>query len=115
MSIDPFRKLPGFTRSAPGLEHAILRRLPTILVAGTLLVALPSLLGRVLFGDAGSDPFRLMTVDLYVIGMVLLHWSAVLTVGIGAVIVMVMKGPAYVADAYPLVEVASADEPGRRR
>jgi hypothetical protein len=36
--------------------------------------------------------------------LVILHWTVVLTVGIGAFIVMVMKGPAYVADAYPLVE-----------
>jgi hypothetical protein len=32
---------------------------------------------------------------------VLLHWTLVLTVAIGCVIVIVMKGPAYVADGYP--------------
>ena len=35
------------------------------------------------------------------IGAVLLHWSLMLTLAIGCVIVMLMKGPAYVADAYP--------------
>ena len=33
-----------------------------------------------------------------------LHWTVVLTVAIGAFIVLVMKGPAYVADAYPMDE-----------
>ena len=36
------------------------------------------------------------------ISAVILHWSIVCTVAIAAFIVMVMKGPAYVADAYPL-------------
>ena len=38
------------------------------------------------------------------ISAVILHWSIVCTVAIAAFIVMVMKGPAYVADAYPLVD-----------
>ena len=36
------------------------------------------------------------------VGVVILHWTLVLTVGIGCVVVMMMKGPAYVADTYPL-------------
>ena len=38
------------------------------------------------------------------VGLVVLHWTLVLTLSIGCVIVMLMKGPAYVADAYPLDE-----------
>jgi hypothetical protein len=34
--------------------------------------------------------------------VVVLHWTMVLTVGLGCFIVRVMKGPAHVADAYPL-------------
>ena len=36
------------------------------------------------------------------IGVVVLHWTLVLTLALGCFIVRVMKGPAYVADAYPL-------------
>jgi hypothetical protein len=36
----------------------------------------------------------------------MLHWTLVLTLAIGCVIVMLMKGPAYVADAYPIEEPA---------
>ena len=40
-----FNKLPGFVTSAPGLEHLIWRRLPVILLWGTLLpLALAGLL-----------------------------------------------------------------------
>ena len=52
-----------------------------------------------------------MTVDIYVLGLLVLFWTAVFTVAIGAFVVMVMKGPAYVADAYPL---SDADRPARR-
>ena len=38
------------------------------------------------------------------LGLVMLHWTLVLTLAIGCVIVMLMKGPAYVADAYPMEE-----------
>ena len=37
-------------------------------------------------------------------------WTAVFTIAIGCTIVMLMKGPAYVADRYPL---SDADEPRR--
>ncbi len=36
------------------------------------------------------------------LGVVVLHWALVLTLALGCFIVKVMKGPAYVADGYPL-------------
>ena len=36
-----------------------------------------------------------------IIGLVVLHWTLVLTLAIGCAIVIVMKGPAFVADPYP--------------
>jgi hypothetical protein len=39
-----------------------------------------------------------------------LHWTVVLTVAIACFIVVVAKGPAYVADAYPLPD-DGRDEP----
>lgn len=35
-------------------------------------------------------------------GVVVLHWTLVLTLALGCFIVRLTKGPAYVADAYPL-------------
>lgn len=97
-------KLEGFQRSAPGLEWALLKRLPRILFWGTLVPVLLAL-GWHWFSPDNPTPAEernLLLFDYVIAGVVVLHWTVVLTVAIGAVIVMVMKGPAYVADAYPL-------------
>ncbi len=39
-----------------------------------------------------------------VASVIILHWTVLFTVAIAAFIVLVMKGPSYVADAYPLDE-----------
>ena len=111
-----FNKLPGFVRTPPGQERKILRLLPLILVLGTLLLGIPSLAARVLI-SSGSEieiATKVMTVDIYAISLIVLHWTVVLTVAIGAFIVMVMKGPAYVADPYPLEDAERPDNPGQR-
>lgn len=101
-----FNQLPGFVRSPAGLERVILRRMPRVFFLSTLLPALAALSAR-WFPWSGSESWvasRIQMVDILAIGVVVLLWSLLLTVGIGAFIVMVMKGPAYVADGYPLVE-----------
>lgn len=101
-----FKQLPGFSRTPPGLERRILRALPRLLWAGSLLLALPSLAVRLWLleqPDLAAGTF-VITTDIYVVSLVILHWTVLLTVGIAAFIFMVMKGPAYVADAYPLGE-----------
>lgn len=104
------QKLPGFQRTAPGLEWALWRKLPLILVAGTVL----PLLGLLAVRLWASDPLsaateRLITLaDYFAIALIVLHWSVVVTVAIGCIIVMLMKGPAYVADGY---EVSHSDRP----
>jgi hypothetical protein len=99
-----FKKLPGFQKTPAGLERQILRRLPHVLWVGTLLAAIGAGLMRLLPWSASEAEVatRITTVDIYLISLVILHWTVVFTVAIGAFIVMVMKGPAYVADAYPL-------------
>mgnify|MGYP007028590134 FL=1 len=53
---------------------------------------------------------RELTQWFYIaIGVVVLHWTLVLTTAIGCVIVMLMKGPAFVADGF---EVQHSDRPG---
>ena len=112
----PFTQLPGFTRSPPGLERAILRRLPGVLVLGTLASALPSLVARLipLQGSAVEVATLITTIDIYGISLAILHWTVVFTLAIGAFTVMVMKGPAYVADAYPLEDSQTPGPPGKQ-
>jgi hypothetical protein len=108
-----FNKLPGFERSAPGWEQIIWRRLPAFLLWGTLLPLGFSGLNHLLSPpdvDAGAAAAALLLWDYKMIGVVVLHWTLVLTVALGCFIVRVMKGPAYVADAYPLPGSATHDD-----
>jgi hypothetical protein len=113
-----FNRLPGFQQTPPGFEQVVLRRLPGILVRGSLLLALPSVLIRALelFWTDIESTVLISTVDIYVISFLILHWTVVFTAAIAAFIVMVMKGPAYVADAYPMDEhdPPTPTRPGRR-
>lgn len=101
-----FNRLPGFNPAPAGLERRVLRALPTALWSGTLLLCLPSIAVRswTWFTGAPADTPPLMMIDIYVASVIILHWTALFTVTIAAFIVLVMKGPAYVADAYPLNE-----------
>lgn len=99
-----FNVLSGFKKSSPGLERVILRRLPAVLWQGTALLLLCGVAAQVWpwSGTETAVYTRITTVHIGLISLMVLHWTMVLTVAIGAFIVMVMKGPAYVADAYPL-------------
>jgi hypothetical protein len=109
-------KLTGFQRSASGLEWTLWKHMPSIALAGTLLPLL--VMGLAYLGLPESPtPAELRSFTLLqytVVGVVALHWTLVLTVSIGCIVVMVMKGPAYVADAYPL-PVEKDDVPGGQR
>ncbi|MFN3593247.1 MAG: hypothetical protein ACK4TK_01005 [Thiobacillaceae bacterium] len=104
------RKLPNSRRHPPGLEWRLLRRMPHILMLGTVLPVLAALTARLwpIEGSPQAVAATLKLVDIYAISAVILHWTLVLTVSIACVIVWLMKGPAYVADAYPLPD---ADRP----
>jgi hypothetical protein len=99
-----FNRLPGYKRTPYGMERPILNRLPSILLAGTVL---PGVALLAVWLNQGPDVTAAQQrafwqLSYMVLGFVILHWTLVLTVAIGCVIVMIMKGPAYVADAYPV-------------
>ena len=110
-----FNKLPNSVRSAPGLEWTILGKLPLALLLGTFLPIAISMTSRV-FSPEGSPAEiekYVTTVDILSIASVLTIWAAAMTVAIGCFVVVVMKGPAYVADAYELVD-SRRPKPRRR-
>ena len=101
--MNALNRLPGFQRSPPGREWVLFKRLPAILLLGT---ALPLGLALALWWAAPGQPSAaeerdLLLLTYQLIGLVVLHWTLVFTVAIGCVIVLLMKGPAYVADSYP--------------
>jgi len=104
------QKLPGFQQTPYGFEWRLLRLMPTVCVAGTLLPALMAWMARYLIteGSVAELARRIQLFDFLMVGLVIFIWTLVLTLTIGCVIVWLMKGPAYVADGF---EVSHSDEP----
>lgn len=110
--VNLFNKLPGHTKTPAGMERKIMRLLPRVALAGSVLVALPALIVRLLpMTDPDMAASKVVaTVDILCIAVMIVFWITTITVGIGAFVVMLMKGPAYVADPYAL---SDADKPGK--
>ncbi len=89
-------------REPPGLEWAILKKLPFCLLGATLVPLLMAI-GVRWFPSPGTDggiAKQVTSVDIFAFALLLTGWTAVFTVAMGCVLVVVMKGPAYVADGY---------------
>lgn len=104
------RKLPGFQRAPAGLERAVLRRLPMIMLAGTVLPIVGALIAAAFLGSDPASAKLAATIQIVLASVLVLHWTVVFTVALLCVIVLIAKGPAYVADAYPLID---SDRPTR--
>lgn len=93
-------------RAPAGLERVLLRIAP---LAALLCVVVPA---AVAFGARawfGADALKTISrVDIAAIAVSITGLTVVFTVAIGAIIVFIMKGPGYVADAY---EVNDASVP----
>lgn len=59
-----FNKLPGFQKTPAGAERIVLRRLPRMAWLGFSIES-PSMLGM---------------VDIYVLSLIILHWTVLFTV-----------------------------------
>ena len=103
-----FRKLHD-RRTPHGLEVKVLQRMPRIVLVGSLLPAALAVLVRIMPSGQGIDRAKhIKSVDIFAIATEVTFLTAALTVTIGCIVVFVMKGPAYIADAYP---VEHADRP----
>lgn len=111
--VNLFNKLPGYSKTPAGRERTIMRLLPRTCLAGSILIALPALVIRLLplFGLDPVEAKLASTVDIMSIAVMIVFWIGLVIVGTGAFLVMLMKGPAYIADPYAL---ADADKPGKR-
>jgi hypothetical protein len=118
------RQLSGGRRANSGMEWWLWRRLLVIGVIGTLL---PLLILGLLYFLKDTNPSEQTTKMLQMagfacLGAIIFNWTMILTLGIGCVVVMIMKGPGYVADGYwvshsdqPRQEMESAQQAKERR
>ena len=104
MGMDWLKKASNSIRTPSGLEWSLWKKLPAIAFIGTLLPLLA--LGAMHWWadpqTSAAQDRMLQLADIVVIAVLVFHWTMVVTVGIGCVIVMVMKGPSYQADSYPI-------------
>lgn len=111
--MNPFNRLPASQRAPPGLEWKMLKKLPAALLAGTLACGSFALLLQSGWIDLAEKDA--LTAQYATIGLMLFHWMSILMLGLGCVIVVVMKGHAYVMDAYPLPDREFPQRPNSRR
>jgi hypothetical protein len=99
---------PRSSKTPPGRERALLR------LMGTVILGLPSLGARLFPWDATEVEVAalVLRIDILAVSVVFVHWTALLTVAIGALVVVIMKGPAYFADSYAIDD---SNAPGRAR
>jgi hypothetical protein len=102
MQQEPRPRLPA--SHAPGVERVLLRKLPWILLFGTLLPALWAFGAHQLVDipDARERAKYLLGIDIHAIALATLVWMGALTTAIGCGFVMVMKGEPHTADSYPI-------------
>lgn len=107
-----FLRKVGKRVEPPGLEWAILRKLPRMALVATAAPLLLAVMARVVIseGTPGEIAKQIKSIDIFCIASLLTIWTAVFTVGIGCIVVFIMKGPAYAADSY---EVSHSDRPRR--
>jgi hypothetical protein len=96
------RKLGGTQRSDSGLEWWLWRRLPVIaLIATAAPLAILALMHLLYDATSSDQTARMLQMARFTCwGVLMFNWTMILTVGIGCVVVMIMKGPGYVADGY---------------
>ena len=90
--------LPPTRREPPGFEWVVLRSVPKLMVYGTSLFVIP--LAILQYDIEPSSSSRLW--ELYFIAGLIFFWTMLFTAALCALIVYLMKGPAFVADAYYL-------------
>lgn len=94
-----FNKLPGFIKTPSGFEWALFKKIPLIFAIGTVLPSAPML--YIYFSNEIVSRGQ-QQVIYQCFGVLFSVWFFVGAAAIGCIVVMIMKGPAYVADPYEL-------------
>ncbi len=97
--MDYFNKLPGFVKSPSGLEWVLLKKIPWIFLISTFIPCAIMLKLYLLSDTLNAEQLKIIYQCL---GVLFSLWFFIGTLAIGCVVVIVMKGPAYVADPYEL-------------
>lgn len=94
-----FNKLPGFIKTPSGLEWVLFKKIPHIFSIGTVASCLPIL--NIYLSNEFITREQQQTI-YQLMGVVFSVWFFTGVIAIGCIVVIIMKGPAYVADPYEL-------------
>lgn len=94
-----FNKLPGFIKTPSGFEWVLFKKIPLLFAAGTAIPCAAILF--IYFNNETLSPEQ-QKIIYQCLGILFSYWFFVGATAIGCVVVMIMKGPAYVADPYEL-------------
>ena len=97
--MDYFNKLPGFIRTPSGFEWILLKKFPLSFAIGTAVPG--AVIAFIYFSRQPLHPAQLKTI-FQCLGIIFSVWFFVGAAAIGCIVVILMKGPAYVADPYEL-------------
>ena len=97
-------------RYPSGLEWVVLKKIPYLFAASVFIPGFMLIISRYFpFDGPAYEVVRMqVSIDFLAIATFFTSMSLLLVVGILCITICLMKGPAYVADAYPLND---ADEP----
>ncbi len=98
------KKLSSFQRAPAGLEWPALRPLPMIALAGTVLPIVGLIVAALSIVGSAASVKLAATIQIALASELVLHWTSLFSAALLSVIVLSAKGPAYVADAYPLID-----------
>lgn len=104
------KKLPNSRKYPHGLEWKILRKIPWAFLYSFLIIAIFVGVAHLLppEGTPSEIHKHLQMVNILGIALWITAWTGIFTVGFGAFVVYLMKGPAYVADP---IELSDSENP----
>lgn len=107
-------KLPNVYRHPPGLEWQILKWLPMAMLASTVIPILMYVYAHAFPAVAPGETLEkfLTSAGISALATAITTWTALFTLAIGCLIVHLMKGPAYIADGYPLPDAEQPRDTG---
>lgn len=102
----PGIKLPSPRPEPLGIEASILKSVLRWCFWGSLFIVEPSIFARLFDWNPKSVNIEvaMISIDIGVVAVLILYWTFLFTITISALIVKVIKGHAYQADAYPLID-----------
>ena len=97
--LDFFKKLPNGIEYPVGIEWPIFKKIPLIFIIGTVLILSPA--ASIYINNSVITAAQYKTIYVC-LGAMFSYWFFVGVLAIGCFLIMIMKGPGYVADAYEL-------------